>query len=181
MSMLGIKLTLKRYFGCNIGLTCIICILIFCVYFFVVKLQKRRGQRLSGKELFYGLILSIYLSFMINWTMLNRSIGDEWRVKLVPFWSYRELWLNREMAIFIQIVANVLLFIPWGILFTIVSNTMKKFWYNVGSAMMFSLVLEIMQFVFRCGLFEFDDIFHNTLGAIIGYGIWQGVKIFKRI
>jgi glycopeptide antibiotics resistance protein len=35
-----------------------------------------------------------------------------------------------------------------------------------------SLSIELLQLVLKRGLFEFDDMFHNTLGVIIGYGIW---------
>lgn len=35
-------------------------------------------------------------------------------------------------------------------------------------ALLFSASIEITQLVTKCGLFEFDDIFHNTLGAVVG-------------
>ena len=35
-------------------------------------------------------------------------------------------------------------------------------------AVLFSASIEIIQLVTKCGLFEFDDIFHNTLGAVAG-------------
>jgi len=34
--------------------------------------------------------------------------------------------------------------------------------------------------VVRSPLFEFDDIIHNTLGAIIGYGIYKLACVLKR-
>lgn len=176
MSIAGMQITLKSYFDFNMWLACIICILIFYVYFFIVKRQKSQGQGVSKKEIFCGLTLSIYLTLLISGTLLNRSVGDEVRVELLPFWSYKELWVSWEKAMFTQIVVNVLLFIPWGILFTTVSSAMRKFGRNVGAAMVFSFTLELMQLVFRCGLFELDDIFHNTLGAKIGYSIWRGLK-----
>ena len=33
-----------------------------------------------------------------------------------------------------------------------------------------------MQLVFQRGYSEFDDVFHNTLGAIIGFVLWKGVN-----
>jgi glycopeptide antibiotics resistance protein len=42
-----------------------------------------------------------------------------------------------------------------------------------------SLTIEILQLVTKRGLFEFDDIFHNTLGVAIGelgYWIWWKVR-----
>ncbi|WP_183772113.1 VanZ family protein [Catenibacillus scindens] len=42
----------------------------------------------------------------------------------------------------------------------------------------FSSAIEILQFILKKGLFEFDDIFHNTLGGIIG---WAVVVLILRI
>ena len=35
----------------------------------------------------------------------------------------------------------------------------------------FSSVIELSQLVLKRGLCEFDDVFHNTLGCVIGYGV----------
>ena len=35
-------------------------------------------------------------------------------------------------------------------------------------AVLFSAAIEITQLVTKCGLFGSDDIFHNTLGAVVG-------------
>jgi glycopeptide antibiotics resistance protein len=45
-----------------------------------------------------------------------------------------------------------------------------------------SLTIEILQLVTKRGLFEFDDIFHNTLGVAIGeLGYWMiGWKVRSR-
>ena len=48
----------------------------------------------------------------------------------------------------------------------------------------FSVVIELLQLFFEKGLFEFDDIFHNTIGGIIGlllYGRLVQIIILERI
>ncbi|MBR4027500.1 MAG: VanZ family protein [Lachnospiraceae bacterium] len=35
-----------------------------------------------------------------------------------------------------------------------------------------SLTIEVLQLFMKKGLFEFDDIFHNTLGGVLGYVIY---------
>ena len=35
-----------------------------------------------------------------------------------------------------------------------------------------SLVIEVIQLISHRGLFEFDDIFHNTLGTVVGIGVF---------
>lgn len=43
-------------------------------------------------------------------------------------------------------------------------------------ALCFSVGIEIMQFVTGRGLMEFDDVFNNTVGAVVGYGIYHYSK-----
>ena len=59
------------------------------------------------------------------------------------------------------------MFIPIGFLLGI-----KVGWKGIPIAALFSLIIELIQLVTRRGLFEFDDIIHNTLGAVIGFGIY---------
>lgn len=40
----------------------------------------------------------------------------------------------------------------------------------------FSVCIEFLQLVWKRGTCEFDDIFHNTLGCMIGYGIYKGIE-----
>lgn len=173
MSIAGLKVTLNSYFDFNFGIACAISLAIFCIYLYLKKRQKSQGQSVSKKEILCGLALSIYLTLLIGGTLLNRGIGDEYQMRLIPFWSYWELIVNWEKALLMQIVSNVLMFIPWGILFSMVSTNMQKFRWNVGSALLFSVLIEMMQLIFKCGMFEFDDMFHNTLGAVIGYWVWK--------
>ncbi len=35
-----------------------------------------------------------------------------------------------------------------------------------------SFAIESTQYVTKTGFAEFDDVFHNTLGCVIGYGIY---------
>ena len=43
------------------------------------------------------------------------------------------------------------------------------FWSYVGCCI--SLLIEILQYVFKRGFSEFDDIFHNVIGCMIGYAV----------
>ena len=76
-----------------------------------------------------------------------------------------------------QILYNVLVFIPWGILLPALVQVKRKFRFVVLGTVGISLAIEVTQLVFKLGLFEFDDVIHNTLGAVIGYGVWL---IFKK-
>lgn len=105
-------------------------------------------------------ILAAYLFFILAGTVLIRKPGVL-RYELMPFWS----WKSPEH--YNQIIVNILMFIPIGFLFGI-----KAGWKGIPIAALFSLIIELIQLATRRGLFEFDDIIHNTLGAAIGVGLW---------
>ncbi len=55
-------------------------------------------------------------------------------------------------------------------------KVMRRLRFVAASAAGVSFVIEVVQFVFKLGLFEFDDIFHNTLGAVIGFVMWRVIR-----
>ncbi len=77
------------------------------------------------------------------------------------FWSWRAWEKQHE-----QILANVIMFIPVGVLAGRVWRW-KGLWFAAG----LSVVIEVLQLITARGLCEFDDVFHNCLGAAVGMTI----------
>ncbi len=121
-------------------------------------------------------LLAIYIYFIISLTLINRSVTDETEAKLVPLWSWYQVIANHSLSFLEEIVLNIILFIPLGILLKLTTNisAWKAFLIGFG----FSLVIESLEYVLCRGLFEWDDMLHNALGCMIGALI---VKFFKRI
>lgn len=113
--------------------------------------------RLSTKRWSTGLLVG-YILIIFGETLLFRIATDTMRAVLQPFWSYKE-W-NKYWP---QIIENILLFIPLGV----ISAPIWK-WGGVFFAASLSCGIELIQLISRRGLFEFDDIIHNTVGAVIG-------------
>lgn len=61
---------------------------------------------------------------------------------------------------------NLLMLMPAGVLLGIGFDMRKK--YVVITRVMISLPIEVLQLIIRRGLFEFDDILHNSIGCLIG-------------
>ena len=103
-------------------------------------------------------VLIPYVLLIIGETLIFRTVSAEPRFQFELFWSYK-IW----SYYWFEIIANIIVFIPLGILLC------KLFgWKGVIFAILFSSGIEIIQLVSRRGLFEFDDIFNNSLGSIIG-------------
>lgn len=65
-----------------------------------------------------------------------------------------------------QILANVIMFLPVGVL----AGRIWR-WRGLWVAAGLSVGIEILQLITARGLCEFDDVFHNMIGAVIGIGI----------
>ena len=63
---------------------------------------------------------------------------------------------------------NVLLFIPFGMLFPLTFHKTVQKRNTIGAAIRISVCIEILQFVFRCGKTEIDDVILNVVGACAG-------------
>lgn len=181
MSIVEIKITLKSFLSFNFVHAGVIALVIFSILCFILKKREEQvGQVISKKDVVIVFIQSIYIAMLIGGTLLDRPIELEHQMELTPFWSYRECFKDGNLALLVQMIFNVLVFIPCPILFAHVFPALRRFRWAVGSAFVFSACIEVTQLVFKLGLFEFDDMFHNTLGAVIGYSILKLYKMHKQ-
>lgn len=139
------------------------------------KLLKKRAMGLY--------LLTVYLAYIVSITVLNREpfIGTHFEPQI--FWSYREI-LSGDFYYIEENLLNVFMLMPIGLLIPIIIDIPSDMWqyvkiFIIGSSI--SLIIETLQLVSQRGLFEFDDIFHNTLGCLIGYGICRGCIAFLKV
>ena len=125
------------------------------------------GRRITPRPL-----LAAYILFILMETVLGRESGVG-RVELVPFWSYSHPELRMEIFL------NYVLFIPFGFLLYLCFG--RKYGFRVVIAgFLLSASIEIVQLVFRIGLFEFDDMIGNTVGCLIGIVIGKLIRKIKK-
>ena len=71
-----------------------------------------------------------------------------------------------------QILLNILLFVPFGFLLPIISDRFRNLWLITLTGFIFSTGIETMQYITGRGLTEVDDVINNTAGALVGYFIY---------
>lgn len=126
----------------------------------------KRGARWSA-----GLLLVEYMVLLLALAVLIRKAHPARAFDFSLFWSYREVLRSGKDALLTQNIANVLAFVPIGLLLGCAFGRMK-WWKALAIGGGFSLLIEVLQFVFKRGFAEFDDVFHNVLGCAIGYGVY---------
>ena len=134
----------------------------------LIFLGRKRGLKWSA-----GLLLFEYLFVLFFLAVFVRSVREVRMYNFAPFWSYRAIYGGGK-HLFIEIVTNLVAFIPAGFLLGC-SFSKVKWWRVVLMSGAFSALIETMQFVFKRGHAEFDDVFHNVLGCLIGYGVYVGI------
>lgn len=175
--MKNLESLVKSYFTFHYGIGFAIGLIFFCGYMILTTRKKKsQGQSVSKKEILCGLALSVYLVFLLGGILLGRDFRGKHRIEPVPFWSYYKAIVEKDVALALQMLGNVVIFIPFGVLLPTAWKRMRNIRCIILIAASVSLSLELVQLIFKLGLFEFDDVFHNTLGAVIGYWIWRMIK-----
>lgn len=129
------------------------------------------------KKRIWFLIFLAYCSFLIWLTIISRQprTGDrifKWQL----LWSYRA-WIageNYGKSESIQNIQNILVFVPFGLLFPV-----KRWKPMLTTVLVFSAAIEFIQYVLNLGWCEIDDVICNVLGAALGMWIWLGIRRVK--
>lgn len=127
------------------------------------KCQKHKNFRIYCASAF-----AIYLLIVMYITVFSRE-PEERRVDMELFRSYKLLFIDKNDFYYGQILCNILMTVPFGILFPLINEKFRSVFLMFVSGFVFSLFIEIVQYFTGRGLFEFDDLFNNTVGALFGY------------
>ena len=154
------------------GLLAILCVGVAIV--FAVK------GFISGWRLVADLLIAEYIVLLYCSTVIFRPVSEENNYDISPFWSYAAIQAGRE-DLMAENIMNTIVFVPVGLLLGCAIKSI--IWWRalfIGGGL--SISIEVMQLVFKRGFSEVDDVMHNTLGCMIGYGIYSLVRIgYERI
>lgn len=146
----------------------------------------------------------LYLAFLIGYvivvmfiTLGGRSFDAENRIALNPLHEYltvvkiakmglqrggyrgalNRLWAYRHVIN--SFLLNILLFVPLGYLVPGIVPNVDRVWKIALIGFGFSLFIEVTQLITHLGWFDTSDLLHNTLGALIGYGIYKKILVIS--
>lgn len=124
--------------------------------------------------------LFIAYVFLLTWLILFKlqtNISDLAHIRninLIPFAG--SMIVNGKVSLK-EIIYNVLVFVPLGIYMNIFKSKWS-FIQKILPCLGLSLVFEAIQFIFAIGASDITDIISNTVGGIIGIGLYG---LFKRL
>ena len=122
--------------------------------------------------------LAIYILLVLFSTVFTRTKMPQFEYELGLFWSYGRGMEERGALMVRDIILNTLMLMPIGLLTPIIYRNIyrKLFFVTTLVGFMVSCIIEILQLVFKRGLCELDDLFHNTLGVVIGYFLYWMIR-----
>lgn len=125
----------------------------------------------KSKKRFSLCLALVYIFLILASTVLARTMSETSGIDWTPFRLLRKnyWWIRRDMIL--QIEANILMFIPLGLLLFPACG-----WKSVLYGSLFSLGIEILQLLLKMGFSELDDVIHNTFGVVIGCGIYHFIS-----
>lgn len=140
--------------------------------FWTVGLKK-------GKRVVMTLLLIEYVSLIYCSTVIFRNTNSASKYKSTSLDNYKEAIVGGSY-IAPESLMNVLVFIPLGILICGVFKGQKCLLsLMIGCGI--SVSIEVLQFVYKRGFTEVVDVFHNTLGCLLGICIFKLVsKLVQR-
>lgn len=138
------------------------------VVLFLVLRPNRRGWECLSKFLLIEYLFILYCS-----NVIFRDYNPNLAHDFTPFWSYMKIYNGDYTFQLPEKVMNLVAFIPVGLLLGSAFQRIK-WWQVFSTGFLVSLSIEILQFTLKRGFAEFDDVFHNTLGCLIGYMLVKG-------
>lgn len=151
--------------------TVVLCMLALGVSFLVFKKKYKNERRFPWPKAILILLFVGYITVVLYATIIRTSSYDYGNANLHLFRAWREAWNNYSLKNWLNIILNIALFVPLGILFPLLYKNFRKWYITFGSGLCFSLMIEAAQYISRRGLFDVDDLFANVLGAMFGFCI----------
>lgn len=148
-----------------VGVVCIAFILFYEFY----RVQRYKGEKKKMYRYREWWIVSVifYVFTILCATYLGREVSEsevQWRL----FWTLKAAWMTGEWKYWYFIIGNILLFVPLGFLLCHLFRRKWQYGWSILLCLLFSCIIEMIQYFTGTGLCELDDVFHNTLGGGVG-------------
>ncbi|MFV0520493.1 MAG: VanZ family protein [Lachnospirales bacterium] len=140
------------------------------------------------KNILFVLIILFYIYLMAKILLFKSvAIGEVFdsnreiirNCNFIPFHSIKEYYYSgyfSHIIATIQVVGNIIIFIPFGFLCLLLSKD-KKFFSCIWITLVFSLFIEMTQGVLGLGVVDIDDVILNFAGGFIG-GVLYKLLLF---
>lgn len=146
-----------------------------------VKLRRAALEYLFGLYLL-TLAAVVFLPLVVDPAMRARLLVRSGWINLVPLATVTGILRGSSPGqAVVQLVGNIALFFPLGLLGPMLFQRLRRFTGLLGTAALCSLGIEVTQLLmhvthFSVRSFDIDDVLLNISGALIGFAAWAVVS-----
>lgn len=173
----------RDYLVLGIVLMVAAALLIAVGYFGIYKKLCKGKREIKFVRLFWWIMLIFYLFVVLSITLFRSSVFQNGQI-ISFFYSYKEAWISASEVAWRNIILNILMFVPLGFWLPVGTERFRVFWKTYLVGFLLTVGIESLQLILSLGLFEVADLFNNTMGAMIGYGLYKIVEyvvlLFKK-
>ena len=150
---------------------------VFCMGLVVFIAWKglKKGLRYTATLLLIEYIFLIFCS-----TVFYRTTSELRKYDFHPFWSYKAIEDGRA-DLLPENIMNVIVFIPIGMILGSLLRVKGSCLIVLLIGCSISVTIESLQFFFLKGFSEVDDVMHNTVGCLIGFGFYSLIELSTRL
>ncbi|MCL1632050.1 VanZ family protein [Sporolactobacillus sp. CPB3-1] len=140
------------------------------------------AKKLRVKEYFVLLFFLVYMAVLVFATLFTHNYYTYGQSSNFILFSSIRLMLRSGNSFLIMknIVGNLLLFMPLGLFLSWLLPFQRMLIGQVLIGFGVSLLIESCQFFFAERIFDIDDIFLNTIGALMGFFLFRLLHFLKR-
>ena len=139
------------------------------------KNNKFYLQHIFKYAIRYSVMLT-YILILFGVLFCKRRVGSIRSVNLIPFREIMNYFLGNDIIVrnfaWSNLLGNVVVCIPLGIYLTMLRRD-KSVIFNTLIITLFSILAEIIQFVFSVGVADIDDVILNSIGGCCGVILWK--------
>ncbi len=148
----------------------------------IIRIDKQKMLKL----VFYLYLLFVFFVVAIKFTGNNLDViinrwdiissakeAGERNINLVPFATISNYMRQfSQPYAYMNIVGNLIVFIPFGFLFPMVYPNRKSFFSVFVTCFVTVVGIELFQYTTCLGFCDIDDLILNMLGCVVGYVIY---------
>ena len=152
-----------------------------------------KREKIDWKREIVLLLMYINLAVILRFTFFPMSKVDghiqplvldtaavfPFRVNLLPLVNLFDYDSKRDLLL--NVIGNTAMFVPSGIVLPIVYKGLNTHRKVISAGIGISLCIEILQLPFYDRVSDIDDLILNTIGVIVGYGIYTLLQCVRKI
>lgn len=141
-----------------------------------VMIVYNNGLKDYGRKI--GVLFFIEYAFLLfsSTVFFRENFEEKPCYNFQPLWSYQAI-MNGKESLIPENLMNIVVFLPVGLILGFLLRVKCAWIITLLVGCGISVSIESLQFFLHRGFSEVDDVMHNTLGCVIGFGIY---KIFAK-